>query len=120
MGFMDKYPYTDFNELNLDWILKKIKTLDNFFSKEFPELIERIKNDEYNIEKIQKWINDFDIYLLQDALAKYFKVAIFVEISEAGYIIYNIPETWDEITFNTTGLDIDITGIEYGHLTLSY
>lgn len=27
MGFIDKYPYTDFHELNLDWILKAIREL---------------------------------------------------------------------------------------------
>lgn len=27
MGFIDKYPYTDFHELNLDWILKTIREL---------------------------------------------------------------------------------------------
>lgn len=27
MGFIDKYPYTDFHELNLDWILERVKAL---------------------------------------------------------------------------------------------
>lgn len=27
MGFIDKYPYTDFHELNLDWIIAQIKNL---------------------------------------------------------------------------------------------
>lgn len=25
MGFFDKYPYTDFHELNLDWVLNHFK-----------------------------------------------------------------------------------------------
>ena len=29
MGFIDKYPYTDFHELNLDWIIARIKELSN-------------------------------------------------------------------------------------------
>lgn len=28
MGFFDKYPYTDFHELNLDWLLKKMIYLE--------------------------------------------------------------------------------------------
>jgi len=45
---------------------------------------------------------------------------IFVEINKNGYIVYHIPETWDDITFNTTGLDINIPNTEYGQLVLSY
>ena len=29
MGFFNQYPYTDFHEMNLDWILAKIKELDD-------------------------------------------------------------------------------------------
>lgn len=29
MGFFNKYPYTDFHELNLDWIIEKIKDVEN-------------------------------------------------------------------------------------------
>ena len=45
---------------------------------------------------------------------------IFVEINAQGYIVYNIPENWNDITFNTTGLDVAISGYDYGHLVLSY
>ena len=120
MGFTNFYPYSDYNELNLDWILKRVQEYDEWFKARYPALVSRIENDEYKIEKIEKWISDFDIYLLQDALSKYFNVAIFTEISDSGYIIYNIPETWNDITFNTTGLDINIPDVDYGHLTLSY
>lgn len=29
MGVFEKLPYTNFHELNLNWVLKKIKQLDN-------------------------------------------------------------------------------------------
>ena len=46
---------------------------------------------------------------------------IFVEITDAGYVVYNIPGEWDRITFNTTELDIHLDlQTEYGHLVLSY
>lgn len=28
MPLIDKYPYTNFHELNLDWLLKRIKELE--------------------------------------------------------------------------------------------
>ena len=119
-NFVHEFPQSNLHEQNLDWIISRVKELDIWFKARYPELVSRLEKDEYRIEKIEKWINDFDIYLLQDALAKYFKVAIFTEISESGYIIYNIPQTWNDITFNTTGLDINIPDVDYGHLALSY
>ena len=86
---------------------------------------EKITADEINainteLARISEFIDNFDYHFLTEILAKYFHTAIFVEINNDGYIVYNIPETWNEIQFNTTGLDTEVTGIEYGHLVLSY
>ena len=45
---------------------------------------------------------------------------IFVEISDSGYIMYYIPERWEDIKFETTGLDVDIPNTDFGRLVLSY
>ena len=45
---------------------------------------------------------------------------IFLEISDSGYIVYYIPQSWKDIVFNTTQLDIEISGYDYGRLVLSY
>ena len=118
--FINQYPYTDFNELNLDWILSIIKRQQDWFENELPELVHELKFAEDQIQALQDWIDNFDVNLITDALNKYFKVAIFVGINDNGYIVYYIPETWDEIVFNTTELDISIPGYDYGHLVLSY
>lgn len=73
------------------------------------------------LQTVQTWIDNFDTTVIEQIVREYLATMIFVEISMSGYIIYNIPQTWADITFNTTGLDIDLTLMpEYGHLVLSY
>ena len=72
------------------------------------------------MEQVQEWINNFDTSYLEELIQQYIATMIFVEISDAGYFVYYIPESWDDITFNTTGLDITIPDTDYGRLVLSY
>lgn len=73
------------------------------------------------LDAVNKWIDDFDTSYIEKIVTQYLATMIFVEISNSGYIIYNIPENWESITFNTTGLDITLDSQpEYGHLVLSY
>lgn len=66
------------------------------------------------------WIQGTIPYL-EELLKQYIPVAIFFEINNDGYFVANIPETWDEIQFNTTGYDYpEINGVSYGHLVMSY
>ena len=118
--FIDSYPYTDFNELNLDYILKVVKACEETIKTQLPDLYNRLNLAEDEIKALEDWVNDFDIYLIQDALAEYLKVGIFVEINNEGYIVYNIPSTWSEIEFHTTGLDYTDPDYDYGHLVLVY
>ena len=69
---------------------------------------------------IQNWIDNFDTTYIDEIMKESLATMIFVEINKNGYIVYHIPETWDDITFNTTGLDINIPNTEYGQLVLSY
>ena len=72
---------------------------------------------------VQKWIEDFDKFTneqIEEIIAEYLKVAVFFELTDSGYFVANVPQTWNEITFNTTGLDTTVSGVEYGHLVLSY
>ena len=46
---------------------------------------------------------------------------VFFEITLEGYFVAWIPDSWSDIIFNTTGLDITLAlQPEYGHLVLSY
>ena len=73
------------------------------------------------LEVVRNWIDNFSSEYLEKLIAEKIATMIFVEISDAGYIIYYIPDTWKDITFNTTELDIHITEYpDYGRLVLSY
>lgn len=85
---------------------------------EFDESIDSIQTA---IAQIQEWINNFDTSTAESIIKSYLATMIFVEISDSGYIIYNIPSNWKDIEFNTTGLDINLElQPDYGHLVLSY
>lgn len=85
--------------------------------KEFTNELAELKSE---LDVVQKWIDDFDTSYAEEIIKKYLGTMIFVEISDAGYFIYYIPESWKDITFETTGLDIDIDDTEYGRLVLNY
>lgn len=85
--------------------------------KEFSDVLNELKSQ---IEIVQKWIADFDPSYIEEVVRKYLATMIFVEISDTGYFVYYIPETWKDIVFETTGLDVEINGTEYGRLVLNY
>lgn len=79
--------------------------------------VEQLKSD---LKIVQEWINNFNTSYAEQIIAKYLATMIFVEISDSGHFIYYIPEHWEDITFNTTGLDVYIPNVDYGRLVLSY
>lgn len=86
--------------------LKKI--LDNYGS--------RIDTLEEEVNKIMSGDYSFIYEIISKAIKN-----VFFGLTQSGYFVAYIPDSWDEITFNTTGYDIE-TDIQkdYGHLVLSY
>ena len=70
-------------------------------------------------EGVKKGIHDWMVQNAANIVGNLVKM-VFFGITDNGYFVAYIPDSWDEITFGTTGLDDFPTGIEYGHLTLSY
>ena len=131
LNFFNKYPYTDFHELNLDWVLKTVKDLlaavqeidgwmdqhqaeyeelkalyDQIIAGNFPDSIKQAFAD---------WMNANAL----DLVGEMTKLVIF-NITDDGYFVAYIPESWDDILFGTTGYDTILPGYDYGHLVLSY
>ena len=131
MGAFDHFPYTNVHELNLDWILAQVKTLtgelntikewieqhqdeyeelkdlyDDIMSGDFPDSIK---------QAFSNWMQHNALQLVGELIQM-----VIINITDDGYMVAYIPESWEEIIFNTTGLDITIAGYDYGHLVLSY
>lgn len=66
-NFFDKYPYTDFHELNLDWILNKVKETDK-------------KVDDFTVFNTLTWAGEWD------ASKSYVKWSIVQDQDGNGYI----------------------------------
>ena len=96
----------------VDYINKLIEQ-DKIFGDELANL-------QHDLAEVQTWINNFSTKYAEKIIREYLATMIFVEISDAGYIVYYIPDSWDSITFNTTGLDIEIPDTDMNRLVLSY
>lgn len=130
-GFINEYPYTDFHELNLDWILKIVKAnkdnLENLYkifdewadsAERITELYQAIVAGNYPKEledSLIKWVQENAIDLVGDMVNM-----VFFGLTDTGYFVAYVPSGWEDITFGTSGLDDFPDGIPYGHLTLSY
>lgn len=131
LGFFNKYPYTDFHELNLDWVLKTVKNLftavqqiDSWMDQhqaeyeELKALYDDIMAGNFP-DSIRQAFADWMNANAQDLVGEMVKLVIF-NITDDGYFVAYIPESWNDILFGTTGLDTGIPGYDYGHLVLSY
>ena len=101
-------------------VLCKVVTFINQIIDSENQIIENVEQLKAELEEVQEWINNFDTSFAESIIREYLATMIFVEISDSGYFLYFIPESWDDITFNTTGLDITIANTDYGRLVLSY
>ena len=130
MSFFE-FPHTRTYDTDLGWLIKKvtsyddtIQTLNDWISENEPKIedFERlyqmlISGDlpEGVQEGIEKWMRENAI----DIIGQLVKM-VFFGITNDGYFVAYIPESWEDIIFGTTGLDDFPAGVDYGHLTLSY
>ena len=136
MGKIDKVKFWCYKVLPLvyddslsyyELLCKVVSKLNELIEKyaSFDDMVEEIQSA---IDALQKQIDEFDTTYIEKLIKDKLSNMIYVGISDAGYIIYYVPESWDDISFNTTGLDIQneqladnghVANYEYGRLVLS-
>ena len=131
MSFFE-FPHTRTYDSDLGYIIKHlgsydevIQTLNDWIAENEPKLddFEQL----YNMmmsgnlppgvqEGINKWMQEHAL----DIVGSLVKMVIF-GLTDDGHFVAFIPDSWDDIIFNTTGLNISLALMpEYGHLVLSY
>lgn len=109
-------------------VLCKVVTYINNMIDNLKDVGNDVTSLQQAVKEVQDWIDNFDTSYLENIVAQYLAKMIYVYITDAGYIVYYIPESWSDITFNTTGLDISnaelsgnghVANYDYGHLVLS-
>lgn len=129
--FFPQYPYLNLTDLNLDWII------DHF--KEFIDAINELDawraNHEKEYEELKKLYDDIVAGRFPNEMRKSlyeWVVAnatsiigeliktVYFNITDDGYFVAYIPDSWSDIIFGTTGYDTFPSGVDYGHLTLNY
>lgn len=94
--------------------INKLIEQDNAFAGD----IEQLRKD---LDQVQHLIDNFDTEYLEQVVRDHLARCIFPEINDAGYIVYNIPLSWDTLELRTTGLDYETDLCpEFGHLVLLY
>ena len=85
--------------------------------KEIINDIDELKDD---IKIVEDWIaNHSDTSYMEELIAQYIKM-VFFGLTDDGYFVAYIPDSWDDIIFSTSQYD-DFTTLEpeFGHLILS-
>lgn len=101
-------------------LCKVVNYINNLIetNKEIIGDIDAIKKD---LEVVQKWIDDFNDDYAREVIEDAIGTMVFFGLTDDGYFVAYIPDSWNDITFETTGYDVQLEIMpEYGHLCLSY
>lgn len=136
MGKIDKVKFWCYKVLPLvyddslsyyEMLCKVVGKLNELIEKyaSFDDVVAEIQTA---IDALQKQIDEFDTTYIEKLIKDKLANMLYACISDAGYFIYYIPESWNDVSFNTTGLDISneelannghVANYEYGRLVLS-
>lgn len=127
-----EFPHTRTYDSDLGWIIKTmheygdiIHALNEWMAKNTPKIddlyafMDGVINGDLP-DGMKRGLFAWAEENLYNLVGDMINLVIF-NITDDGYFVAYIPESWEEIQFATTGLDVIIPEQpEYGHLVLSY
>lgn len=126
-----EFPRTRTYDSDLGWLIKTVKALGEAVDAmedwkttheaeylQLKALYDAVMSGNFPPEIV----NAFNTWMQQNGLDLVGELVkmVFFGITDNGYFVAYIPEHWDDIIFNTTGYDISVLGVDFGHLTLSF
>lgn len=130
MAFFE-FPHTRTYDSDLGWLIKNVKSYNDTIEalnrwietntpriedlEEFKAALESGDLPEGVQAGIEAWLSTHG-----EVIAAIIK-NVWFGLTDAGYFVAYVPDSWSDITFKTTGLDIILDLMpEYGHLVLQY
>lgn len=132
MSFLNDFPHVRQYDGDLGWLIRKCGSLITAV-----EALEEWKNSsQATIDGLNAILNmirsgnlpadiaagmkEWIVNNFYDIVGEMAKM-VFFGLTDSGYFVAYIPESWDDIDFKTTGWDITLAlQPEYGHLVLEY
>ena len=131
MGYFS-FPHTRSYDSDLGWLIKNvssfnetIEALNEWIAVNTPRIddleafqtaLESGDLPEGVQQGIETWLTQNGAEIITAIIKN-----VWFGLTNAGYFVAYVPESWSEIIFKTTGLDIDLAlQPEYGHLVLQY
>lgn len=131
MSFFE-FPHTRTYDSDLGWLIKHVNSYDevinelNAWIAENEPKMEALEVLYYQLlngnlpQGVKDGIADWCRTNIPDLVGELVKM-VFFGLTDDGYFTAFIPESWDDIIFNTSEYDIIVASMpEYGHLILSY
>lgn len=126
MALFESVPYTNFQDVNLDYLIRTAKYVEKvaanmeewkvLHQKEYEELksfMDALVAGDFPPEMeaaLRKWCVENVNNIINDTIKQ-----VWFGLTDTGYFVAYIPESWSDITFDTID---DYDDPNYGHLVL--
>lgn len=112
------------NSLSYYEVLCKVVDYINHLIDTDREIFKDIEALQRDMNVVKDWIKNFDSKaekVLKELIDNYIATMVFFGLTDDGYFVAYIPDSWEDVTFFTTEYDIFLEiEPEYGHLVLAY